>query len=102
MRHLDIEVPASGRTAEDVYTILSDFERYPQHASAVRTVRVRPVSDGSVLSSWEVMFRTGLLRWTEEDHFEPETYTIRFRQTEGDIEHFAGQWRVYERPDGGT
>ena len=102
MRHLDVQLAAAGWRAEDVYAILCDFERYPDHAVAVRTVRVKPAANGDVLSSWEVMFRTGVLRWTEEDHFDPVRHRIEFRQTEGDIEHFAGEWTVDDDGSGNS
>ncbi len=102
MRHLDVEVRAAGRSVEDVYAVLCDFECYPAHAPAVKSVRVTSSSNDGVLSSWEVMFRTGILRWTERDTFDPSTRTITFRQTEGDIEYFAGEWHVDEGADGAT
>jgi hypothetical protein len=39
-------------------------------------------------------FRDGILRWTEQDHFDPAARTIRFQQTEGDVEVFQGDWQI--------
>ncbi|HEV8638517.1 MAG TPA: SRPBCC family protein [Chloroflexota bacterium] len=100
MRHVEIELAAPGRGAAGVYRILCDFERYPEHTDAVRSVRIAHGGDGRLLSSWEVFFRGGILRWTEEDSFDPAGRAIRFRQTEGDLDHFVGAWEVAEGPDG--
>ena len=52
------------------------------------------------MSQWEVNFRQGILRWTEEDFFDPLTYSIQFRQIEGDAEHFSGSWLLSDTDEG--
>jgi ribosome-associated toxin RatA of RatAB toxin-antitoxin module len=79
-----------------VYTTLADFERYPDLCDAVRSVAVTEVSENLTVSSWEVTFRAGLLRWTEEDTFDPGTLSITFRQLEGDIAIFDGSWQCID------
>jgi hypothetical protein len=56
----------------------------------------------SQLSTWEVAFRSGLLRWTEEDTMSPATGTITFKQIEGDVDQFEGSWEVRPSGDGGA
>ncbi len=93
MRTVAMLVDVPGQSAEDVYDALADFERYPDLADAVKSVVVTSVRDGVTCSQWEVAFRSGLLRWTEEDRFDDAALTIHFRQTEGDIAVFDGAWR---------
>jgi ribosome-associated toxin RatA of RatAB toxin-antitoxin module len=100
MRHMELRLAAPGHTAATAYDRLRDFARYPDFTSAVRAIHVHPLGPNRVLSRWEVAFRTGILQWTEEDTFDPANHTIRFEQTEGDIDHFAGEWRVEDAPDG--
>jgi len=100
MRHVEIELPAPGRAAPEVYTLLGAFERYPELSGAVRSVRVAHAGDGRLWSSWDVCFQGGILRWTEEDSFDRKGYAIRCRLTGGDLSHFVGGWEVAERPDG--
>ena len=100
MRHIDFVTKASGRGADELYPLLCDFERYPEFTPAVRSVRLIEAGDGSTVSRWEVLFRTGILRWTEEDRLNPDAYTITFKQTEGDIEYFAGIWTLRDVADG--
>src|SRR5262249_25557372 len=46
----------------------------------------------------EVDFHGGIMRWKEEDDFVPAEHAIRFRQLEGDLNEFSGEWRL--NPDG--
>jgi ribosome-associated toxin RatA of RatAB toxin-antitoxin module len=93
MRELAIEIMVPDRPAAEVYAILCDFERYPHHTPEVRSV-TRETSDGEHFSTWETTFRDGILRWRERDSFDPVTNTIGFEQTDGDIEHFSGWWKI--------
>lgn len=90
--HLTYAVP--GRTPDEVYATLSDLRRYPELCDAVRSVTVTRAGT----STWEVAFRSGLLRWVEQDDFDPVTRTIGFTQLEGDVAVFDGTWQC--TPDG--
>jgi ribosome-associated toxin RatA of RatAB toxin-antitoxin module len=83
-----------------VYETLSDFESYPHLSDAVQRVAIREVSKEVTISSWEVSFRAGLLRWTEEDHFDREALRITFRQLEGDVALFDGTWQCVDAASG--
>jgi ribosome-associated toxin RatA of RatAB toxin-antitoxin module len=83
-----------------VYQTLADFERYPQLCDAVRSVAVTQVSDNVTVSHWEVTFRAGLLRWTEQDTFDPGALSITFRQLEGDAAVFDGSWQCLDAATG--
>jgi ribosome-associated toxin RatA of RatAB toxin-antitoxin module len=96
--HLRLHVP--NRTAPDVYRTLADFERYPHLSDAVQSVAVSEVSDTVTISRWEVTFRSGLLRWTEEDHFDRDALSITFRQIEGDVALFDGTWQCLDATSG--
>ena len=83
-----------------MYATLADFEQYPRLCEAVQNVTVTDVSEHRTVSQWEVTFRAGLLRWTEEDAFDPGALTITFRQLDGDIAVFDGSWRCVEAGPG--
>jgi len=88
------------KPASDVYATLADFERYPELCDAVQSVAVTAVSENRTISRWEVTFRAGLLRWTEEDVFDPGALSITFRQLEGDIAVFDGSWKCVDTAQG--
>lgn len=93
MRTVSLRIHVPHKTASDVYATLADFGRYPELSDAVREVVVTEVSENVTISRWEVTFRAGLLRWTEEDHFDRDSLTITFRQLEGDVALFDGTWQ---------
>jgi ribosome-associated toxin RatA of RatAB toxin-antitoxin module len=100
MRTVRLRLHVPHKSAGDVYATLADFERYPELSDAVRSVTVTQVSENCTVSAWEVTFRAGLLRWTEEDTFDPAALTITFRQLEGDIALFDGSWECADAARG--
>jgi uncharacterized membrane protein len=100
MRTVLIRLHVPDKPASDVYQTLADFERYPELSDAVRSVAVTEVSENRTVSRWEVTFRAGLLRWTEEDTFDPDALSIRFRQLEGDAAVFDGSWQCLDAAPG--
>src|SRR5579864_4146210 len=100
MRFVRLWLQVPHKSANDVYATLADFERYPELSDAVRSVAITEVSDNVTVSRWEVTFRAGLLRWTEEDTFDPDALSITFRQLDGDIAVFDGSWRCSDAAQG--
>ena len=100
MRTVRLRLHVPGKPASDVYQTLADFERYPELANAVRSVAVTEVSENRTVSAWEVTFRAGLLRWTEEDTFDPAALSITFHQLEGDAAVFDGSWKCADAAQG--
>jgi ribosome-associated toxin RatA of RatAB toxin-antitoxin module len=100
MRSVRLRLQVPHKSANDVYATLADFERYPELSDAVRSVALTEVSDNVTVSRWEVTFRAGLLRWTEEDTFDPDALSITFRQLDGDIAVFDGSWRCSDAAQG--
>ena len=100
MRTVRLRLHVPRKSASDVYATLADFERYPQLCEAVKNVTVTDVSERLTVSRWEVAFRAGLLRWTEEDILDPSALTITFHQLEGDIAVFDGSWQCVDAAHG--
>ena len=100
MRTVRIRLHVPHKSASDVYATLADFERYPRLCEAVQNVTVTDVSEHLTVSQWEVTFRAGLLRWTEEDTLDPSALTITFHQLEGDIAVFDGSWQCVDTAHG--
>ena len=100
MRTVRLRLHVPNQSASDVYAALADFERYPVLCEAVQEVAVTEVAQNRTVSRWEVTFRAGLLRWTEEDTFEPGALTITFRQLDGDIPVFDGSWQCVDAMPG--
>ncbi|WP_063829518.1 type II toxin-antitoxin system RatA family toxin [Streptomyces violens] len=93
MRHVTVEALIPDVPAEAVFDAVLHFERYPELTPHVRSAVVHegpPGPQGS--SSWELYFRSGLLRWTESETYDRERLHIAFRQTEGDFDELSGSW----------
>ena len=99
MPDLKVIARISQREAAEVYSILCNFNYYSENSQAVRSVNVQELPDGRTISAWEVEFRGGILKWSEEDYFDVENFVISFDQTEGDVECFSGEWKVEEREE---
>jgi uncharacterized membrane protein len=100
MRTVLLRLHVPDKPASEVYQTLADFERYPELSDAVQSVAVTEVSENLTVSHWEVTFRAGLLRWTEEDTFDPGALSIAFRQLDGDIALFDGSWQCCDAAPG--
>src|SRR5262245_4646633 len=101
MRSVHLDLAVADQPADVVYGILSDFRRYPELAPAVRSVDILSRDGTTSTSAWEVTFRAGIMRWVEEDTFDPEARRIEFRQLQGDAALFDGTWTCNDT-DGGT
>ena len=100
MRTVRLRLHVPHQPASEVYAALADFGRYPELCDAVQNVAVTDVSENRTVSSWEVTFRAGLLRWTEEDTFDPAALSITFHQLEGDAAVFDGSWECVDAAQG--
>ncbi|HLF78584.1 MAG TPA: SRPBCC family protein [Dehalococcoidia bacterium] len=99
MVHLELRARVKNRSAAEVFPILSDLEKYPSVVDAVHSLTVGE-KDGQATSNWEVDFRGGVMRWQQEDVFLPEEHAFRFRQLDGDLDSFSGDWSVTDEEGG--
>lgn len=90
----------AGGGPDDLFPHIERFEDYPAIAHSVQATSVE--RDGDVATSrWEVIFRNGILKWTELDRIDAANHRIEFEQTEGDLSLFVGEW-VVSAADGGS
>ncbi len=103
MRSLELTLRSHTADAEPdaAFRRISEFERYPEFVDEVRSVTVHGKGGGEPLvSDWEIFFRSGPLRWSEVDYFQPALRRIVFEQITGDFEVFRGSWQVQPVPGG--
>ncbi len=94
MPQIVIEASTNGRAPADVFTAVADFESYPAASEEIQGITVTRESETVSVSEWAVAFRGGVMRWSERDHFDPATRTIRFDMIEGDSDIWRGVWTV--------
>ncbi|GIF14552.1 SRPBCC family protein [Actinoplanes teichomyceticus] len=99
MRQVSLDAVIHNTAADYVLQQIARFDQYPTLAPHVNATTVHtglPEPVGS--SSWELHFRSGLLRWTEQERFLTDQLRIEFAQTDGDFDEFSGVWQL--RQDG--
>jgi ribosome-associated toxin RatA of RatAB toxin-antitoxin module len=100
MRHVQLDASIPGVDPGTVFDNILRFERYPALAPHVQSVTVsQTVPSPTGVSAWELHFRSGLLRWSEQERFLRGERRLEFEQTQGDFDSFAGFW-VFQ-PEGG-
>src|SRR6478736_6692065 len=100
MRSVKLTMHVAGVSAAAAFRTLADFDRYPEQTDAVRSVTVTRSDATTTVSQWEVNFRSGILRWTEQDTFDIERCRIDFCQIQGDVDTFEGSWACADEPTG--
>jgi ribosome-associated toxin RatA of RatAB toxin-antitoxin module len=93
VRRVIVDATIFAEEAGAVFDKALTFSRYPELSPHVQSTTVHetlPGSKGS--SSWELLFRSGLLQWSEQERFMRDGLRMEFEQTEGDFEFFTGFW----------
>ena len=90
---------------DQVYTLARDIEQFPEFMPDVRKVTIlERSSDGNRIVSEFVGYIKDFrvtMKWTEEDEWDPEAKTCRFKLVKGDFKSYSGLW-TFEPADGGT
>lgn len=97
-----VEVSAfiKGVDKRRVYAIIKDMERYPTFMPDLTSVTIVERAADTTVTRWVGNVDGLTLRWTERDHFDDANQRITYRQLDGDLKVFAGQWRVLDTEDG--
>jgi ribosome-associated toxin RatA of RatAB toxin-antitoxin module len=101
MRRVEFEAQLRNVPAEKALDQIIQFDRYADLAPHVQSTTVHTAAaTGTGKSSWELHFRSGLLRWTETEQVDRERLRVDFDQRTGDFEQFTGYWQLrQEGPD---
>ncbi len=86
-----------------VYEIAQNNQRFPDLMEDLEALQVLSNEGGTVVSLWSARisaFRMKV-RWKQEDVWDDEAKTCRFRQIEGDFDLMEGEWRFVQE-SGGT
>ena len=101
MRRTELRGRVTGLGPVEVFERLGRFEQYTELGPSIRSIEVEHIDEHTMRSKWDVDFRGGSMRWTEEDRLDAEAGTITFSLVEGNLREFSGQWKVSE-VDGGS
>ena len=89
---------------EVVYDLARRVEDFPQFMPDVRSIKlVESSADGSrTVTEWVGVVEqfNQVVRWVEEDLWDHEAHTCKFRQLSGDYSEYRGEWRFVSIPTG--
>ncbi len=94
---VDTHAPGPPRRAYDLAT---DMESYPRFMKDLISVEILERDGRSQLTAWAGRLQGRVLRWKERDEFDDAHCVIRYRQTEGDLRRFEGEWSFVAEGDG--
>lgn len=93
MPFVEVKLPVASRP-EHIYPILKDMEKYPQFMSDLVSVEVIERKDNTTTTRWVSNVDGRIIRWTELDVFDDANMHISYKQIEGDLRKFEGEWRL--------
>lgn len=88
---------------EKVMALARDVERFPEFMENVLSVEIlEEEPNGRVVSRWKAAIPELRISetWTEEDRWDEEERTCRFRQVEGNYKTYEGLWTFSPVPEG--
>lgn len=91
MPYVEVVLPVQARP-EDIYPILKEMEKYPSFMQDLVSVEVVERRDNSTVTKWVSNVDGRIIKWTEEDLFDDAKMHIAYRQIEGDLKKFEGEW----------
>ena len=100
MPYVEVTMPVKADRSE-IYPILKDMEKYPEFMTDLVSVEVLERLEDTTVTKWVSNVDGRIIRWTEQDVFDDARMHIAYRQIEGDLKKFEGEW-VLTPIDGGT
>lgn len=82
------------QTKEQVYNILKNIEQFPKFMRDVRKIEVIENKPSGLVTLWEVNIDGAMVTWKEEDIFDDEATSVKFKMLEGDYIVYSGTWDI--------
>ncbi len=77
---------------EKIYPILKNMEKYPEFMKDLVSVEILERTGHNTVSKWVSNVDGRVIKWTELDTFDDENMHIAYKQIEGDLKKFEGEW----------
>jgi len=84
-----------------IYDLVKHMEDFPQFMSYVKKLKIVERKKDKFVSNWQITVDGISVRWQEEDLFDKQARTVRFRMLNGDFGGYQGEW-ILSDADGGT
>lgn len=79
---------------EQVYNILKNIEQFPSFMRDVRKIETIESKPSGLVTLWEVNIDGAMVTWKEEDIFDDEATSVKFKMLEGDYIVYTGTWDI--------
>lgn len=101
MPYVEVTLPVKAARSE-IYPILKDMEKYPEFMADLVSVEVVDRKETTTITKWVSNVDGRIIKWTEQDTFDDPNMHIHYKQTEGDLKKFEGEWILSPLEDGTT
>lgn len=91
MPYVEVSMPVMCDRSK-IYPILKEMEKYPEFMQDLVSVKVIERQDNTTVTKWVSNVDGRIIKWTELDTFDDENMHIEYRQIEGDLRKFEGEW----------
>ncbi len=100
MPYVEVSLPVNA-SRESIYPILKEMEKYPDFMADLVSVEVVERAVNTTVTKWVSNVDGRIIKWTERDVFDDANFHIAYKQIEGDLKKFEGEW-ILTPLDGAT
>lgn len=100
MPYVEVSLPVNA-SREAIYPILKEMEKYPDFMADLVSVEVIERAGNTTVTKWVSNVDGRIIKWTERDVFDDAGFHIAYKQIEGDLKKFEGEW-ILTPLDGAT
>ena len=79
---------------EDIYPIIKDMTKYPEFMPDLISVDLLESHGNTTVTRWVSNVDGKTIAWTELDTFDDNAMHISYKQLEGDLRKFEGDWSL--------
>ena len=99
MPYVEVSLPVRAERSE-IYPILKEMEKYPEFMTDLVSVEVVERKENSTITKWVSNVDGRIIKWTEVDLFDDANMHISYKQIDGDLKKFEGEWILTPVADG--
>jgi ribosome-associated toxin RatA of RatAB toxin-antitoxin module len=82
------------------YSILCDMTSFPKYMPNVLEVTEKTLSSNTSLVEWRCTIEGAPFVWTQENTYDADNYTVRYRLVAGDFDSLEGCWKIEQSREG--
>lgn len=91
MPYVEVTLDVSSEPGK-IYPILKEMTKYPEFMPDLISVELLERKENTTLTRWVSNVDGKIIKWTELDIFDDQNLHISYKQIEGDLRKFEGEW----------